>query len=147
AVMKTILGNEGVAVVDGLDALSDVALLLATRPIPGPGKTAFMTNSGAVRGLAFDFAQDSGVELAEWSPKTTAGLREIFPPFVTIDNPLDTGTVAFAKPEVMGQSAKLVIEDEGVNSLVISQFTGRPPQQVEKAEQIVPVIRGSQKPV
>lgn len=147
AVMKTILGNEGVAVVDGLDALSDVALLVATRPIPGPGKTAFMTNSGAVRGLAFDFAQDSSVELAEWTPKTTAGLREIFPPFVTIDNPLDTGTVAFAKPEVMGQSAKLVIDDEGVNSLVISQFTGRPPQQVEKAEQIVPVIRGSQKPV
>ena len=147
AVARTVLGHAGVAVVDGLDALVDVAMLLAARPVPPPGKAAFMTNSGAVRGLAFDFAHDAGLELAEWSPATAAGLREMFPPFVTLDNPLDLGTAAFARPEVMNQAAQLLIDDPGVNSAIFSLFTGRPAQQVEKGEQLLPVIRTSQKPV
>ena len=147
AVARTILGHAGVAVVDGLDALVDVAMLLAARPVPPPGRAAFMTNSGAVRGLAFDFAHDAGLELAEWSPATTAGLREIFPPFVTVDNPLDLATAAFARPEIMNQAAQLLIDDPGVNSAIFSLFTGRPAQQVEKAEQLLPVIRASHKPV
>jgi acyl-CoA synthetase (NDP forming) len=147
AVARTILAHAGVAVVDGLDALTDVTLLLAVRPLPKPGRTAVMTNSGAMRGLAFDLAHDAGLELADWSPATAAGLREIFPPFVAVDNPLDTGTVAFARPELMNRAAQLLIDDPCVNSLILSLFTGRPQQQVEKAEQLLPVIRASQKPV
>jgi acyl-CoA synthetase (NDP forming) len=147
AVARTLLGHAGVAVVDDLDTLTDVALLLATRPIPGPGRAAVMTNSGAVRGLVFDLAHDAGLELAQWSPQTVAGLREIFPPFMSIENPLDMGTLAFAKPELIGREAQLLIDDPGVNSMILALFTGRPAQQVEKAEQLLPVIRGSQKPV
>jgi acyl-CoA synthetase (NDP forming) len=147
AVARTILAHAGVAVVDGLDALTDVTLLLATRPIPAPGRTAFMTNSGAVRGMAFDLAHDAGLELAEWSPATNAGLRRLFPPFGMTDNPLDLATAAFAKPEIMNQAAQLLIDDEGVNSLIVSMFPGRQAQQVEKAEQLLPVVRRSRKPV
>ena len=117
-----------------------MALLLATRPLPPPGRTAVMTNSGAMRGLIFDFAQEAGLELAEWSPATAAALRELFPPFVAVDNPLDLGTAAFGKPELMRRAAQLLIDDPGVNSLVLSLFPGRPPQQVEKAAQLLPVI-------
>jgi acyl-CoA synthetase (NDP forming) len=147
AVARTILAHAGVAVVDGLDALTDVALLLAARPVPPPGRTAVMTNSGAVRGLAFDFAQDAGLELAAWSPATAGGLRAIFPPYAALDNPLDMGTAAFARPELMKRAAQLLIDDPGVGMLIVAMFPGRPPQQVEKAEQLLPVIRGSQKPV
>jgi acyl-CoA synthetase (NDP forming) len=146
AVARTILAHAGVAVVDGLDALADVALLLAARPLPAPGRTAVMTNSGAMRGLAFDLAQEAGLELAEWSPATAAALRELFPPFAAIDNPLDLGTAAFARPEVMRRAAQLLSDDAGVSSLILTLFPGRPPQQVEKAEQLLPVIRASQKP-
>jgi acyl-CoA synthetase (NDP forming) len=146
ALARTILVHAGVAVVDGLDALTDVALLLATRPIPAPGRTAVMTNSGAMRGLTFDLAQEAGLDLAHWSPATAAGLRQLFPPFATIDNPLDLGTVAFAKPEVMRQAAQLVSDDPGVASLILTMFPGRPLQQVEKTEQLLPVIHASQKP-
>jgi acyl-CoA synthetase (NDP forming) len=106
-----------------------------------------MTNSGAMRGLAFDIAQDAGLELAEWSAATAAALRELFPPFVTVDNPLDLGTAAFARPELMRRAAQHVVDDPGVSSLVVTLFPGRPPQQVEKAEQLLPVIRASRKPV
>jgi acyl-CoA synthetase (NDP forming) len=146
AVARTLLAHAGVAVVDGLDALTDVALLLTARPIPPPGRTAVMTNSGAVRGLAFDIAHDAGLELAQWSPATAAGLREIFPPYAAVDNPLDMGTVAFSRPELMRRAAQLLIDDPGVSSLILAMFPGRPPQQVEKAEQLLPVLRGSQKP-
>jgi acyl-CoA synthetase (NDP forming) len=139
-----------VAVVDGLDALTDVALLLAARPIPWhgpqPGGAAVMTNSGAVRGLAFDFAHDAGLELAAWSPATAAGLRAIFPPYAALDNPLDMGTAAFTRPELMKRAAQLLIDDPGVSALIVPMFPGRPPQEVEKAEQLLPVIRGSPKP-
>jgi acyl-CoA synthetase (NDP forming) len=147
AVAHTVLAHAGVAAVDGLDALTDVALLLATRPLPRPGRTAVMTNSGAMRGLVFDFAHESGLELAEWSSGTSDALRALFPPFVTIDNPLDLGTAAFGKPELMQRAAQLAIDDPGVNSLILPLFPGRPPQQVEKAEQLLAAIRASQKPV
>ncbi len=147
AVARTVLAHAGVAVVDGLDALTDVALLLAARPLPPPGRTALMTNSGAMRGIAFDFAQDAELELAEWSPATAAALRELFPPFAAVDNPLDLGSAAFGKPELMRRAAQLVIDDPAVSSLILSLFPGRPPQQVEKAEQLLPVVRTSQKPV
>src|SRR4029453_11467752 len=45
------------------------------------------------------------------------------------------------------KATQLLIDDPGVSSLILSLFAGRPPQQVEKAEQLLPVIRGSQKPV
>jgi acyl-CoA synthetase (NDP forming) len=147
AVARVILAHAGVAVVDGLDALTDVALLLAARPVPRPGGAAVMTNSGAVRGLAFDFAHDAGLELAAWSPATAAGLRALFPPYAALDNPLDMGTAAFTRPELMNRAAQLLIDDSGVGALIVAMFPGRPPQQVEKAEQLLPVIRGSPKPV
>jgi acyl-CoA synthetase (NDP forming) len=146
AVARTILAHAGVAVVDGLDALTDVALLLATRPPPAPGRTALMTNSGAMRGLVFDLAHDAGLELAAWTPETAARLREIFGPLATIDNPLDIGSAAFARPDLMRRAAQLVIDDPGVSSFILTMFPGRPPQQVEKAEQILPVLRASEKP-
>jgi acyl-CoA synthetase (NDP forming) len=55
-------------------------------------------------------------------------------------------TVAFAKPELMRRAAQLLIDDAGVNSLIVTMFSGRPPQQVEKAEQLLPVMCGSKKP-
>jgi acyl-CoA synthetase (NDP forming) len=106
-----------------------------------------MTNSGAVRGLAFDFAQDAGLELAEWSPATAEALGAMFPPYAAVDNPLDMGTVAFTRPDLMRKAAQLLIDDPGVSSLILALFTGRPPQHVEKAEQLLPVIRGTRKPV
>jgi acyl-CoA synthetase (NDP forming) len=146
AVARTILAHAGVAVVDGLDALTDVALLLTARPLPPPGRTAVMTNSGAMRGLVFDFAQDAGLDLADWSPATAAALRELFPPFAAIDNPLDLGTAAFGRPELMRRAAQIILDDPGVSSLILSLFPGRPRQQVEKAEQLLPVLRASPKP-
>jgi len=146
AVARTILAHAGVAVVDGLDALTDVTLLLAARPLPPPGRTAVMTNSGAMRGLTFDFAHDAGLDLAEWSPATAAALRDLFPPFAAIDNPLDLGTAAFGRPELMRRAAQILLDDPGVSSAVLSLFPGRPPQQVEKAEQLLPVLRASPKP-
>ncbi len=47
----------------------------------------------------------------------------------------------------MNRAAQLLIDDPGVNSLILSLFPGRPPQQVEKAEQLLPVMRLSPKPV
>ncbi|MBO0765272.1 MAG: acetate--CoA ligase family protein, partial [Hyphomicrobiaceae bacterium] len=90
---------------------------------------------------------DAGLELAEWSPATRAGLRAMFPPYAALDNPLDLGTVAFTRPELMRRAAQLLIDDPGVNALILAMFPGRPQQQVEKAEQLLPVIRGSKKPV
>jgi acyl-CoA synthetase (NDP forming) len=47
----------------------------------------------------------------------------------------------------MRRAAQLVVDDPAVDSLILSLFPGRPPQQVEKAEQLLPVVRASRKPV
>src|SRR5690606_15574231 len=91
--------------------------------------------------------QDAGLELAEWSPATATSLTQLSPSFAAVDNPLDLGTAAFTKPEMMNRAAQLMIDDAGVNSLIVTLFPGRPAQQMEKAEQLLPVIRGTDKPV
>ena len=46
----------------------------------------------------------------------------------------------------MRRAAQTLIDDPGASCLIVTMFPGRPPQQVEKAEQLLPVIRASQKP-
>lgn len=148
AVMSALVRREGVAIVDTLDELFDVSALLARYPKPlASDKAAVISNSGALRGIAIDVNADLGVPLATLGPATLSALAQALPAFVTPDNPLDITTAGMQSPVLFGESARLVLSDADVGSLVLALMGGLGDAQVAKAHSILPVVEQFDKPL
>ncbi|GGL79570.1 acetate--CoA ligase family protein [Wenxinia marina] len=147
AVMQALARAEGVVVVDTLDEMFDVCAILVRFPRPRPGRAGIVTNSGAIRGLAFDFCEEVGLPLAELAPDVHAQLTEQVPPYVAVDNPFDVGTTGFSNPDIFGASARIMLSDPGVGMVLQAHAGGSPPMQVKKAESMLPVYREADKPL
>lgn len=147
-VMRALVRREGVALVDTLDELFDVTALLARYPKPLTShEAAVISNSGALRGIAIDVDADLGVPLAKLGTNTLNSLAAALPAFVTPDNPLDITTAGMQSPALFGESARLVLSDASVGSLVIALMGGLGDAQVAKAHSILPVVEKIDKPV
>ena len=147
ALMRAAVEREAVVVVDTFDALLDGAALLHRFPVPSPGELAVVTNSGAVRGMSFDFAEDVGLDLAPIAPATRERLAGLLPAGMEIDNPIDIGTTGFVDGTIFRTSSEAMLDDPAVGGVLLSVTGGAPPQQRAKAEAIAPLARTAAKPV
>ena len=132
AVMQALARAAGVVVVDTLDELFDVVAILVRFPHPPAGRAGIVTNSGAIRGLAFDFSEQIGLPLAELAPDIHAELARQVPPYVAVDNPFDVGTTGFSNPDIFGASARIMLQDPGVGMVLQAHAGGSPPMQVQE---------------
>ena len=146
ALMRAVLGKEGVAVVDSFDALIDVTLILNRYPIPSLPGAAVLTNSGAMRGVAFDIAAQAGLELVEFSPETTSALRALVPAYMPTDNPFDIATLTFRQPDLWRSVTKIVLDEPKAGVFVMTLFPGALQQQADRIKHLLPVLQPSQKP-
>lgn len=148
AMMKVAVGNEAVIAVDTMDELFDTLAIVHRYPAPPAGALGIVTNSGAIRGLCYDFAEDIALPIAELGAATRARIAGYLPEGMEIDNPLDVGTTGFLSGEIYGQTAEAMLADPAVGGVLLPMASGAPPQQVSKAEYVVPVARASgDKPV
>lgn len=147
AVMQAAARNEAVVVVETLDEMFDVLAILVRFPVPPPGRAGIITNSGAIRGLAFDFCERIGLELAQLSPEVEAELRLQVPEYVHVDNPLDVGTTGFANPGIFGTSAASMLKDPDIGMILSAHAGGSPVMQVKKSDHLLPVYRNAEKPI
>jgi acyl-CoA synthetase (NDP forming) len=147
AVMQTILRNEAVALVDTMDELFDVLAILARFPTPPAGGAGIVTNSGAIRGLCFDFAEKVSLELAQLSPEIKAEMETLVPPYVHVDNPFDIGTTGFANPAIYGTSVEVLLKQQDIGLTLLSYAGGSPKMQLAKSDAIIPVYKRADKPV
>ena len=147
ALMRSTVENEAVVVVDTMDELFDTIAILHRYPKPQQGELGIVTNSGAIRGMAFDFADDIGLPIADIASGTRVALAGLLPAGMEIDNPLDVGTTGFAKGDVFGLSTAAMLADPAVGAVLLPMAGGGPSQQRAKADAILPVALGSEKPV
>ncbi len=147
ALMRTAVENEAVVVVDTMDELFDAVAILHRFPAPQPGELGVITNSGAIRGMAFDFAEEIGLPIADVSAETLAKLAGMLPAGMEIDNPLDVGTTGFAKADIFGLSTAAMLADPAVSGVLLPMAGGGPSQQRAKAAAINPEAVASTKPV
>jgi len=121
------------------------ARTLAWCPLPKGDRVAILTNAGGPGVTAADAAENEELELAEFSPHTLAGLKQFLPPAASFHNPLDM--LASASPEHYAQSLTLLLDDPGVDSVLV---IAPPPPMFSAgavAKAIIPVIQGANKPV
>ncbi|MDT8760181.1 acetate--CoA ligase family protein [Sphingomonas psychrotolerans] len=147
ALMRTAVENEAVVAVNTMDELFDALAILHRYPLAARGDLGIVTNSGAIRGMAFDFAEDIGLPIAEISGLTLERLGALLPAGMEIDNPLDVGTTGFAKGDVFGLATAAMLADPAVSGVLLPMAGGGPAQQRAKAEAIIPKALGSAKPV
>lgn len=147
ALMRTAVENEAVIAVNTMDELYDTAALLHRYPAPPQGALGVVTNSGAIRGMAFDFAEDIGLALADISSDTLASLAEMLPNGMEIDNPIDVGTTGFVNADIFEKATAAMLADPCVGGVLLPMAGGAPAQQRAKADAVIPVALASSKPV
>lgn len=147
ALMRTSVENEAVVTVATMDELFDTVAILHRFPAPTPGELAIVTNSGAIRGMSFDFAEDIALPVADISEATRARIAGLLPPGMEIDNPLDVGTTGFINAGIFGQSTAAMLADPAVGGVLLAMAGGAPAQQRSKGEVIIPEALIATKPV
>ena len=116
AIVDDLMRSAGIMRVVTWDQLKDCVLVFATQPLPRGGRVAIVTDGGGAGVMASDMLSDCDLELAELAPETIARLREAFPPYYTIVNPVDlTGN---ATAEDYGRALEAVYEDPNVDSII-----------------------------
>ncbi len=147
ALMRSAVENEAVVAVDTMDELFDTLAILHRYPSPPPGALGIVTNSGAIRGMCFDFAEDIALPIAEISETTRSRIADYLPAGMEIDNPLDVGTTGYLSGAIYGQTAEAMLADPAIGGVLLPMASGAPPQQRSKADAVIPTALAAAKPV
>ncbi|MCB1388328.1 MAG: acetate--CoA ligase family protein [Rhodobacteraceae bacterium] len=147
ALMLAAARAEAVVCVPTLDEMFDTCAILVRFPAPAPGGAGIVTNSGAIRGLAFDFGETIGLPIATLSDAVTAELTAQVPAYVHVDNPFDIGTTGFANPGIYGTSAVAMLKDPGVGIILSVHAGGSPAMQEKKIDYLLLPYETATKPI
>lgn len=147
AVMKIKVERAGIYLAEKLDEFLDVAEILARHPVPSPGGLGIMTFSGAFCGIAHDFCADLDVEIPHLSPETEAELKEVLPEFISPKNPIDLGTEAVWRPQLIGQAVSALLKEPSNGGVAISIPVTSPAHSKAFLEQIVEARATNNKPM
>ncbi|MXP26024.1 CoA-binding protein [Altererythrobacter indicus] len=139
--MKAKLTREGVIFADTLEELGDILTIALTCPsLPGTGM-AVLGESGALRGLAFDLAEEIGLQLLELHDEDSPELRAALPEFVPVSNPLDITAAGLSEPEIYTKSLTALLADDRVGSVVASIIQSDPVTSEIKFPAIMKVLQ------
>jgi acyl-CoA synthetase (NDP forming) len=142
ALMKAKLAREGVIFADTLEELADITeIALRCTALPG-ANMAVLGESGALRGLAFDIAEDIGLDLIDLNDDNSPALRAILPDFVPVSNPTDITALGLSEPEIYTKVLTALLEDERVGSVVASIIQSDPITSGIKFPHIIKVLEG-----
>jgi acyl-CoA synthetase (NDP forming) len=140
ALMKAKVAREGVIFAETLEELGDIATMAVTcKALPG-ANMAVLGESGALRGLAFDIAEDIGLDLVDLNDANSPALRAILPDYVPVSNPTDITALGLSEPEVYTTVLTALLEDERVGSVVASITQSDPVTCAIKLPHIIKVL-------
>jgi acyl-CoA synthetase (NDP forming) len=110
AVVRGVLEDLGVVLVDSLEDLLATAGLLASRPGRLGRRLGVVANSGGACDVLADRATDEGLELPEFPDATIQALRGLLPPYANPHNPLDVTGYVIVDPGISLRSLEVVLE-------------------------------------
>ena len=114
-----------------LEDLTEMTLAFMAGRYPRGSRAAIVVNSGGMKGLICDHAEELNTNLAQLSEKTKEAVRPLIPPELAVENPLECGVAGFGDEQGFINIVKLHAEDDGVDLLAIH---GELPRFPEKRE-------------
>lgn len=135
----------GVLRAETAEQMFDWARALGNCPLPKGNKIGILTNAGGPGVIAADSLEREGLVLAHLSDPTLEVLSATLPPAANIHNPVDM--LASASPEQYAECLNILLQDKGVDAVMV--ILPPPPmfQAEEVAEAVNEVIGKLEKPV
>ncbi len=144
-ICEEVFQEAGIIRVHTIDDLFNTAILLTNQPMPKGNRLAIVTNAGGPGVMATDMAVDVGLDIARFTPETTAKLDAALPAAANKKNPVDV--IGDARSDRYEAALHAVLEDPNVDqSLVI--LTPQSMTDIEEiARGIVRVHETTDKPI
>jgi acetyltransferase len=117
AIYDAAFRRAGIARVFDFGEIFDVAELLGRRKIPRGDRLGILTNAGGPGVMAVDALVAAAGQPARLSEETLARLDEALPPAWSHGNPVDI--LGDAKSKLAAKAASVVLEDAGVDALLV----------------------------
>jgi acyl-CoA synthetase (NDP forming) len=117
AVYDAVFKQHGVVRVHDLDDFIETVELFSKRKKLVGGRLGFIAPSGAECGLIADIAADAGIDMPEFSPKTSERLKQVQSPFLAIRNPMNAPEQYTRKPEIFNSCIAALLDDDNIDIL------------------------------
>jgi acetyl coenzyme A synthetase (ADP forming)-like protein len=115
--VDALFRQTGVIRTDTLEAMFDVATLLAHQPLPRGRRVGIVTNVGGPAILCADTCEAEGLEVPVLTEATQARLRGFLPPEASVANPVDM--IASATAEHYREAIAAVAADPQIDALIV----------------------------
>ncbi len=144
-VFDTVAERAGIERVFYLNDMFDCAELLSHHPPPESSRLAIVTNAGGPGVMATDTLIEQKGTLATISDETIQRLDEILPPTWSRGNPIDV--VGDATAQRFAEATGVVIEDGGVDAVLVVLTPQVMTDPTETAHEIGKIVQRATKPV
>jgi acetate---CoA ligase (ADP-forming) len=129
-----VLSQAGVIEARDFKQMTDICRSLASMPDgivnPWGGRTAILAFSGGAGILSSDFMEEQGLSVAVLSSATKETLRQLFPDWMPVSNPVDLWPSiekhAGTDIDVFSAALKAVLDDPDVDAVLFHAFAGNP---------------------
>ena len=112
-----IFEKAGVLRFDTQQEMIEAAIAFSNQPVPKGDRVCIVTNTGGPAIIAVDECVTSGLKLAELDPQTVDTLKQLVFKEAIVSNPVDV--VATAGPEQYGGTVAALLQDPGIDSLLL----------------------------
>jgi acyl-CoA synthetase (NDP forming)/GNAT superfamily N-acetyltransferase len=112
---QALFEQAGIIATGSFGELLDVAVLLASQPVPAGNAVAIVSNGGGAGVLAADACAEAGLVVTSTSAQARSRLRDVLPGEASLAGPVDTTTAV--SPESFGQALRLAAAD-GVAAVI-----------------------------
>lgn len=145
-VFKAAMRQANIIEVEDTITLFDMAKALALLHPPRGNRVGIITNAGGPGVIAADNLAKYGLEVPQFSEELKAKLREVFPPRVAVNNPVDlTGD---ATDEDFKRAMEIVMDSDEVDMLLVLALMQPPTITLKVADYIADIAwRRKDKPV
>ncbi|GBC61583.1 CoA-binding protein [Desulfonema ishimotonii] len=128
-VISGALAQAGVTEAKDFHQMLDICRALASFPdvrTPGNGRVAILTYSGGAGIVASDFIDGMDIDLADLSPASTEMLRQVFPEWMPVSNPVDLWPAVEQNgaEKAYGAAVRAACADPNVDAIFMHCFAG-----------------------
>ena len=132
--VDALFRNAGVIRVTTIEEMFNACQVLTNQPLPKGPRVAILTNAGGPGVLAADACEGLGLKVAPLTQETQAKLRSFLPKAAAVANPVDM--IATAPPQAYNQCLKALLEDPGIDSVIVIYI----PPLVTKPEEVAEAV-------